>query len=426
MRMEPAQLQDPDKVKLPGMHKMKIRPLYFFKNLKKKLIPYLLLIFLSLFIISCKRNPGSGYFIMKGPFRQSVIETGELQAVNASFLSMPRINYIYGYNFKIIGLAEHGKNVHKGEPVIIVDPSSVQKFIIEKSEALENEIASTNKLKAQITNNLQDLKAQLKNEQASFDIKKLEKEGSGFESASLRKVIELEFRQAEIKLKKIERNLELRPKLDSLDLKIQQIKMIQKENELKAAQGTLNKLIVTSPLDGIFVVEENWRTGQIIKVGDEVYLGAPVARIPDIRTMKVKGFVLENDISKIKPGLNVIVRLDALPSVQFHCKINTVGKVCIEKDDKNIFPTEVIISESDLRLKPGMTVSCEYITYEGEDEVYVPSNCILEENKHFYLFTKKRGKLRKTEVKTGPSNNMFTIVSGDLKPGQALELPEKF
>jgi HlyD family secretion protein len=426
MRMEPAQLQDPDKVKLPGMHKMKIRPLYFFKNLKKKLIPYLLLIFLSLFIISCKRNPGSGYFIMKGPFRQSVIETGELQAVNASFLSMPRINYIYGYNFKIIGLAEHGKNVHKGEPVIIVDPSSVQKFIIEKSEALENEIASTNKLKAQITNNLQDLKAQLKNEQASFDIKKLEKEGSGFESASLRKVIELEFRQAEIKLKKIERNLELRPKLDSLDLKIQQIKMIQKENELKAAQGTLNKLIVTSPLDGIFVVEENWRTGQIIKVGDEVYLGAPVARIPDIRTMKVKGFVLENDISKIKPGLNVIVRLDALPSVPFHGKINTVGKVCIEKDDKNIFPTEVIISESDLRLKPGMTVSCEYITYEGEDEVYVPSNCILEENKHFYLFTKKRGKLRKTEVKTGPSNNMFTIVSGDIKPGQALELPEKF
>ena len=75
---------------------------------------------------------------MKGPFRQSVIETGELQAVNASYLNMPRINYIYGYNFKILGLAEHGKNVHKGDPVIKVDPSSVQKFIIDRSESLEN------------------------------------------------------------------------------------------------------------------------------------------------------------------------------------------------------------------------------------------------------------------------------------------------
>jgi hypothetical protein len=56
--------------------------------------------------------------------------------------------------------------------------------------------------------------------------------------------------------------------------------------------------------------------------------------------------------------------------------------------------------------------------------MYVPSKCILEENSHFYLFAKKRGKLRKTEIKTGPSNNMYTIVSGDIKPGQAIVLPE--
>ncbi len=110
-----------------------------------------------------------------------------MQAVNASFLSMPRINFIYGYNFKIIGLAEHGKDVLKGEPVIKVDPSSVQKYIIERGEFLENEIASANKLKAQITNNLQELKAQLRNEQAAFDIKKLEKERSSFESAEYKK-----------------------------------------------------------------------------------------------------------------------------------------------------------------------------------------------------------------------------------------------
>jgi HlyD family secretion protein len=399
------------------------RSLYF-KVLEGKLLPSLLIIILHLLHVACNRKQESGYSVMKGHFRQSVIETGELQAINASYLSMPRINYIYGYSFKIISLAEHGKNVHKGDPVITVDPSSVQKFIIERSESLENEVASTNKLKAQITNNLQDLRAQLKNEQASYDIKKIGVEKSAFEAAGLRRVIELEFQQAEIKLKKIKRNLELKPKLDSLDLHVQEIRVKQKENELKAAQETLTKLVVPSPLDGIFVVEDNWRTGQMIRVGDEVYLGAPVARIPDIRAMKVKGFVMENDISRIKPGLKVIVRLDALPSVPFHGIISTVGKVCIKKDDKKVFPAEVLISESDLRLKPGMTVSCEYITYESEDEIYVPSKCILEEYKHFYLFTRKRGKLRKTEVKTGPSNNMFTVVSGDLKPGEPIELPE--
>lgn len=393
-------------------------------TLKKYRILPLWLLILFLIPVSCNRNQGGKYSVMKGHFRQSVIETGELQAVNSSFLSMPRINYIYGYNFKIIGLADYGKSVHKGDVVIKVDPSSVQKYIIERSEALENEIAAENKLKAQITNNLQDLRAQLRNEQASYDIKKLEKEKSDFESAGIKKVIALEFQQSEIKLNKIMRNLELKPRLDSLDLKIQQIKVAQKENELNAAKEALLKMVVTSPLDGIFVVEENWRTGQAIRVGDDVYLGAPVARIPDIRTMKVKGFIMENDISRIRSDMNVIIRLDALPAVPFHGMVSSVSKVCVDRDEKKVFRTEVLISESDLRLKPGMTVSCEYLTYEGENEMYVPSNCILEENKHFYVFTRKRGKLRKAEVKTGPSNNIYTIVSGDLKPGQALELPE--
>jgi hypothetical protein len=209
-----------------GEYKMKSRAIYF-KVKGKKYPPSLLLSGLLLLSIACNRNDSTGYSVIRGPFRQSVIETGELQAVNASFLAMPRINYIYGYNFKILGLAEHGTSVHKGDPVIKADPSSVQKYIIDRSESLENEKASANKLKAQQTNNLQELKAQLRNEQASYDIKKLGVAKSGFESEGLRKVMELEFHQSEIKLNKLKRTLELRPKLDSLDFRIQKIKVSQ-------------------------------------------------------------------------------------------------------------------------------------------------------------------------------------------------------
>ncbi|MBN2863497.1 MAG: efflux RND transporter periplasmic adaptor subunit [Bacteroidales bacterium] len=395
-----------------------------FNNIRKRFICTILLTVACLAFTACNRRQESAYTVMKGPFRQSVIETGELEAVNAYTVSMPRINYVYGSRFKIIGLTGYGEKVRKGEPVVVLDPASVEKYIIEKSELLENELASASKLKAQLTNNLQDLRAQLRNEQAAYDIKKLQYESSAFESEGVRKVIELEFRQSEIRLNKIRRNLELRPRLDSLDYRIQQIKVVQKEDDLKAARETLERLTVLSPLDGIFVLEENRSTGQQVKLGDEMYIGYPIARIPDIRTMKANSMVLENDISKIKPGLNVIVRLDALPSVPFPGKISRVNKVCIEQDERKVFLTEVILSGSDVRLKPGMTVSCEYITYEGTDEVFVPNNCIVEENKHFYLYARRKGKIRKIEITTGPSNNMYTVVSGDLKPGQSLVLPE--
>jgi len=390
-----------------------------------KLSVYLIVLLVLVPTSGCLRNDADEYSVHKGQFVQSVIEKGELQSVHATFVSMPQINYEYGYNFKILGIAEHGQTVHKGDTVIRVDPSAIEKFIIERSEILETEIASRNKLKAQLTNNLQDLRSQLRNEQASWEIKKLAMEKSGFESVSIRKVAELEFRQEDIKLNKIKRTLAVRPKLDSLDLHIQEIKVSQKENELKAAQATLHKMLITTPREGIFVVEDNWRTGQKIRAGDDVYLGNPVARIPDVRTMKVNGYILENDISKIKRGMEVIVRLDALPQIAFHGRLTSLGVVCIEKDDRRVFPAEVIIAETDPRLKPGMTVSCEYITYSGESEIYVPSSCIMEEDRHFYLFVRGGGKTRKTSITTGPSNNLYTIVSGDIKEGQRLFLPDK-
>lgn len=387
--------------------------------IKTCLVPILVL----LLQVSCARSGTSRYTVMKGPFRQSVIETGELQALNASFISMPRISYIYGYNFKVIGMAGHGTTVKKGEEVIKLDPASIQKYIIERQELLENEIASENKLRAQTTNNLQEQKARVRTEQSSYDLKKLQYEKSGFEAEGIRKVIELEFRQAALRLEKAKRSLAVKPLLDSLDMKVQHIKVIQKQDELKAAKEALDRFAIRSPMEGIFVAGVNWSTGQTIKVGDQVYLGMPVARIPDIRVMKVDGFVLENDISRIKEGLDVIVRLDALPNVPFHGKVTSVAKVCIPREDKQIFKTEVLIGESDVRLKPGMTVSCEYITWESDNTVYVPNNCILEENRHFYVYARKRGKLKKTEVVPGPSNNSFTVVGGDINEGQELVPP---
>ena len=96
---------------------MKKTSLYII-NLKKSLTPFFIITLLFVVPVSCNNKKQSGYMVLNGPFIQSVIETGELQAVNASTMTMPRINSIYGYNLKIIGLAEHGKNVQKGDPVI--------------------------------------------------------------------------------------------------------------------------------------------------------------------------------------------------------------------------------------------------------------------------------------------------------------------
>ena len=117
-------------------------------------------------ILSGCGNSSGDYTVMKGPFRQSFIETGELDAIGFEAILVPRIRWEYGYAFNIIGMAETGKVVKAGDTVVRLDPSSIEKVIITKEEALENERAASKKQLVQMENNIQDLKAQLRTEQA--------------------------------------------------------------------------------------------------------------------------------------------------------------------------------------------------------------------------------------------------------------------
>jgi multidrug efflux pump subunit AcrA (membrane-fusion protein) len=377
--------------------------------------------------MACGNGASSEFTVMKGTFRHSVTEAGELEAIKASNIKMPRIAYQYGYQFKIIGLAEHGKIVHKGDSIIKLDPSSIVKYILEGEDKLENELAAANKQTVQSEENIQGLKSQVKNEQAAYDLEKLELDRSKFDTESKKKIKELKFQQATIKLKKAKRKLELTYILEKHDQKIQKIKVLQRKNDLQSAKENLKQLLIKSPTDGIFQVSMNIFTEnpQNWRLGDSPYQGQMIASIPDIDHMKVKTYINEIEFSKVKPGMKVLVRLDALPSVPFNGFIKEISKICFTREKEKVFNVVVEISESDLRLKPGMTVSCEYILYEAENGIFVPNNCLLKEKGHSYVFLERSGSPRKVEVKSGPSNTNHTIIAGDVEPGQKLVPFEK-
>jgi hypothetical protein len=67
-----------------------------------------------------------------------------------------------------------------------------------------------------------------------------------------------------------------------------------------------------------------------------------------------------------------------------------------------------------------MTVSCEYILYETDKDLFVPNNCLLKEKGHSYIFLKRGGSARKVEVQSGIANSNHTIIKGKVEPGQKL------
>lgn len=295
-----------------------------------------------------------------------LVETGELSAVQTKAFVLPRFGR-FG-SFRIIGLEEHGKHIQPGDSVIQLDPADVTKYIVDRETALESQLASLEKMLVNQENRDSEAESTIKSELATYELRKLTLEAAQFESERTKKIKELEFQQATIALNLAKRKLELNAIINENDLKIQQIRVDQIKQDIQDAYDIIPQLTIRSTIPGIFQITRNWRSGQLLKVGDEVWRGNAMASVPDLTWMKVETQINENDFLRIHEGDKVLVRLDALPEVAFEGYISHIGLFCRAKDQnrprQKTFDVEVRLVQSDERLKPGMTVSCEFLPSE--------------------------------------------------------------
>lgn len=330
-------------------------------NMKKNKIHLLFLSLVVLCQVSCsgidKEKEG------RAIKANSIVETGEIAAVNSKAFTLPR----YGRNFyemKIIGILEHGAILNEGDSIIQLDPTDVKKFIVDRETNLEGQVASFEMLRVNQENSRNEQESKMKNEIASFNLKKIELEASRFEPDKFKRIKELEFKQAEIRLEKEKKKLELNKIISESDYRIQEIKVNQTKADIENAYGILPELTIRTPISGVFQIAENRRTNNLLKVGDQLYPGSNMASVPELKWMKINTQINETDFLKISLGQKVLVRLDAMPSVVFEGEIAYMGRLCYLKDSKSkqkIFDVEVKMLKVDERLKPGMTVSCEYL-----------------------------------------------------------------
>jgi HlyD family secretion protein len=386
----------------------------------KLIIPLLLCV--VLFFQSCSEKAEQGMRVERGDFVQTITETGELEAVNAKTFVMPRFGR-YWYEMKIIGLLEHGSVVEAGDSLIQFDPSEIKKFIIDRETELETQKANLEKTYVEIENRKSDIRSTLQSEQAAFDLKKLEVEQYKFESEKVREVKELEFEQAKIRLDKAKTRAMYQEIIAENQLQIQKIRVKRIENQVKDAHEIIPNLTMRTPIPGIFQIATKRHSHEMLQLGDEVRMGRQLGSVPDLTWMKVNTMVDETDFLKVYPGQPVKVRLDAMPDVVFDGKITYMSKLCRLKDregSQKVFDLEVKLNVSDERLKPGMTVSCEFICADLEDVVQAPLECVDFNEGRSFVYLKRSGKTIKQEVQTGAANNTHVVIEGNVEPGQRL------
>lgn len=199
------------------------------------------------------------------------------------------------------------------------------------------------------------------------------------------------------------------------------------EKELEKEQKELAKMIMTAPTPGIVLYgdpDEPWNT-ENIRIGGDVWGNMVLFTLPDLRVMLVKIQVHEADINKVEEGQSAKITMDTYPGVVLEGLVTKIAVVAGGGDRWNRnsevkkFNVEVTLDEQpDLRLKPGISAKTEVYIDRRENTLFVPLQCVFEEEGQQYCWIMNGGnEPKRLAITTGLSNDSYIEILQGLTEG---------
>ena len=355
--------------------------------------------------------------VQEGTFQVDLYEEGQIEAFSSININAPNISWRFG-NLKIAELVEDGTQVKAGDTVCVFDPSEVNKAILESEDRLIVSRAEMEKMMAQHQLDMENLQAEYRTSEITFEITRMQLESAAHESDIKRREIELNLEKAGIALERAKEQIENRRRIHLEEQKQMQLSIDEDEARLKEAHETLDKLSMVSPSDGIAIISHNWSTQNKYQIGDQMWPNNTLMQLPNLSKLKTKININEVDISYITRDLRVEVKPDAFSDSTFTGRVIHVANLAVNKDNNSnikVFPVEILLDQANKNLLPGLTVSCRVVIDEIEDVQYIPLEALHTEGNIKYVYRRKGGEYERVEVQTGLTNSDYVIITEGLK-----------
>lgn len=281
-------------------------------------------------------------------------------------------------------VVKDGQQVKKGEVLFRLDPSALQNELAQSEAAIKK----------------QRLEAQLAQMQS-----KLADEEQLLPST-----------ETEIKRKFAEKETaKLQSELNSVTLDIQQKDLDQKRKKLE-------KATYAAPASGIFLYDDPNKLPQAVKDNDRV------GKIVDLSKLQLVTLVGEQDVFRIKAGMPVIVKMNAMKNEKLTGKVLKVSKfakaVTDQQNANQPAQFEVIIAlDANEHLIAGLSLTGQIETNRKENAIVVPTVAVMREKDNYYVMLDKgNGQYERRDVKIGMETPEKTEVLEGLKEGDTVVL----
>ncbi|HKX26675.1 MAG TPA: efflux RND transporter periplasmic adaptor subunit, partial [Blastocatellia bacterium] len=248
----------------------------------------------------------------------------------------------------------------------------------EKIVAAENEIV---RVRAQHEGLLRDLEVELSKLWLAYEQAKLK---AKIPSEVLAR---REYQEAQLTLEKSKTEYE--NQLNKIEKKRQeqaaelQVKIIDKEKmkvQLDRDKSNLSGMQIKAPTDGMVIYGDHWMERRKLQIGDLVWIGWPILRLPDLTEMEVYAQVNEVDGPKLSIGSKTEVRLDTYPDTVITGAIKEISQTAIKASwmaKAKVFRVRIALDRTVMEImKPGMSAQVSVIVSETQPELLVPRSAV--------------------------------------------------
>ncbi len=175
---------------------------------------------------------------------------------------------------------------------------------------------------------------------------------------------------------------------------------------LRAAQRNLRETNIKCPFSG-FIAEKK------VEVGQTVGPNIPVARLVDLRKLKLVLNVTSATLSRIRAGQTVELTDPALPDRTYHGTVSRLG-VAADITTHN-FPVEILVDESENTLRAGQIVHATLELEKYVDVISIPVEALMKTLENDQVFVVVNSKAKKRIIRIGPQIGERIIVLDGLQ-----------
>ena len=200
------------------------------------------------------------------------------------------------------------------------------------------------------------------------------------------------------------------------------------QEKYKTALDELRKTTIYAPIPGLVIYNDIPASGKArkIQVGDAVWSHQGLISLPDISRMMVETNVREVDIHKVALGQQAQIQVDAYPDAAFTGAVHLIGSLATAEQNQptltKYFEVQIVLNESDDRLRPGMTARVEILIDRVEQVLYVPLEGVFEKSGQKVCYVVHGKQAEERLVKVGKFNRDFIIIEEGLADGEQIYL----